>query len=143
MAYLSPIGNEQQNNANGDPLSGGKIHTYAAGTWTATGAATGETERRGVITYEWTTTGAAGGSVPRSALAAGAWTVDGAAAGHHVAHGAAEGTWTVDGNARGPRYEITATASLNPPRWTGHVLSGPPRAAAVLPGRWATRVERN
>lgn len=32
--FLSAIGNEQQFNANGSPLSGGKINTYAAGTTT-------------------------------------------------------------------------------------------------------------
>src|SRR4051812_18176384 len=33
-AYLSPIGNEQQSDANGAPLNGGFIWTYAAGTTT-------------------------------------------------------------------------------------------------------------
>ena len=36
MAYfLSPIGNEPQVDANGNPVSGGKILTYLAGTTTA------------------------------------------------------------------------------------------------------------
>jgi len=33
-AYLSPVGNEQQSDANGNPLSGGSITTFAAGTST-------------------------------------------------------------------------------------------------------------
>jgi hypothetical protein len=32
--FLSPIGNSQQFNANGDPLNGGKIYTYLAGSTT-------------------------------------------------------------------------------------------------------------
>lgn len=40
-AYLSPVGNEQQNDANGAPLSGGFIYTYAAGTSTPIATYTG------------------------------------------------------------------------------------------------------
>jgi hypothetical protein len=44
MAYfLSPIGNEQQFDANGDPLVGGKILTYLAGSTTPTATYTDDT----------------------------------------------------------------------------------------------------
>lgn len=40
-AYLSPVGNEQQSDANGAPLSGGLIYSYAAGTSTPIATYTG------------------------------------------------------------------------------------------------------
>jgi hypothetical protein len=42
-AYLSPIGNEQQSDANGAPLAGGFIYTYAAGTTTPIATYTDDT----------------------------------------------------------------------------------------------------
>jgi hypothetical protein len=42
-AYLSPVGNEAQIDTNGDPLSGGKIFTYLAGTTTLTPTYTSST----------------------------------------------------------------------------------------------------
>jgi hypothetical protein len=44
MAYLSPFGNSQQLDANGAPLSGGKIVTYLAGTSTPATTYTAEDE---------------------------------------------------------------------------------------------------
>lgn len=41
--FLSPIGNEQQFNANGDPLNGGKVLTYLAGSTTPTATYTDNT----------------------------------------------------------------------------------------------------
>lgn len=41
--FLSPIGNEQQIDSNGDPLNGGKIQTYLAGSTTATATYTDNT----------------------------------------------------------------------------------------------------
>lgn len=41
-AYLSPLGNEVQTDANGAPLNGGQIWTYAAGTSTPATTYTGE-----------------------------------------------------------------------------------------------------
>jgi hypothetical protein len=41
--FLSPIGNEQQSDANGDPLIGGKIWTYLAGSTTPTATYTDDT----------------------------------------------------------------------------------------------------
>jgi hypothetical protein len=41
--FLSPIGNEQQIDANGDPLVGGKIYTYLAGSTTPTATYTDDT----------------------------------------------------------------------------------------------------
>lgn len=43
MAYLSPVGNESQIDSNGDPLSGGKIYSYLAGTTTPTATYTDST----------------------------------------------------------------------------------------------------
>lgn len=40
-AYLSPVGNSQESDANGAPLVGGAIHTYAAGTSTPIATYTG------------------------------------------------------------------------------------------------------
>lgn len=41
--HLSPIGNDQQFDANGDPLNGGKIYTYLAGTTTPVATYTDDT----------------------------------------------------------------------------------------------------
>lgn len=41
--FLSPIGNEQQFNANGEPLNGGKVLTYLAGSTTPTATYTDNT----------------------------------------------------------------------------------------------------
>lgn len=41
--HLSPIGNDQQFDANGDPLTGGKIYTYLAGTTTPVATYTDDT----------------------------------------------------------------------------------------------------
>jgi len=41
--HLSPIGNDQQFDANGDPLNGGKIYTYLAGTTTPAATYTDDT----------------------------------------------------------------------------------------------------
>lgn len=40
-AYLSPVGNSQESDANGAPLSGGLVYTYAAGTSTPIATYTG------------------------------------------------------------------------------------------------------